>query len=1314
VCLNLAFLEDENMKKKIISLTILMMTVLLTLCIQAQTAGSIAGTVVDQNGEVVPNATVIARGQGGQEFTVSTGERGIYNIPAVPSGFYTVTISANGFKTSVTKNVKVDIGLPTTADIKLEVGDVRETVEVTGGGEVLQAQTASVGAVISQRQVLETPNMSRDALDLITLLPGTSTVGRPRSTSITGLPKAAISITIDGVDVQDNSNRSWDGFFAYIRPRLDAIEEVMVSTAVPGAESSGDGAMQVKFVTRRGTNSYRGGLFWQHRNTYLNANYWFNNRDLKPDPSTGKAPRNRIILNQYGGNFGGPLPFLNFGEGGPFFHSGKDRAFFFVNYEEFRQPSSFTRTRTVLTPEAQSGVFSYISGGQRQTVNLFQIAAQNNQLATPDPSVSNLLGRIQASVGSSGGTLTPVTNSPNRQFYSFMNSALDIRKFLALRFDFNLTPDNSLEFVFNRQKFEPTADFLRGLDPAFIGFPGYSYSAKPKSNTVALRSNFGKSVVNELRFGNSGGRQLIGTLSRDDFAFSGGFNLNLNTVGVTNPYPNFNIGYSIMSEPIYEITDSLTWLAGSHTINVGGQYKYIKSFESQTNWVVPVISFGVDASEGTAFSMFNAATLPGSTPQQQNEARNLYALLVGRINFYDQGAYLDESGRYVENGALTRELALRTYGLYAQDQWRIRPGLSVNFGLRWQPQESFVVKTGNAGRLESPDQIWGISGAGNIFKPGVMTGQAPRIVLYKPGEKIYPNDLNNFAPSFGVVWSPNYKGFLRSLFGEQGKSVIRAGFSRSFIREGSVQLMTPIRNNPGALLDISRAAFLGNLTVGTNLRDANNPNLTAPPFSPNPGFPLTLSGGAAVAIDPNIKTGYVDSFSVGYQRQLDRDSVIEIRYVGNRSHNIRRTKALNEVNTIENGFAAEFALAQANLYANLAAGRGASFAFFGAGTGTSPLPIMLAYFNARANYNPNNPAVYSPDNFTNSQLISLLSRNAPNPIGFVGSGAFEFNGLRRANAIANGLPANFFRVNPAVNMANILSDDARTWYDSAVFEFRRRLSDGLRVQASYVFSKAQSNAFASNENQRSDYTLREGGLDLAKNVQVFDIRHAFKLDATYELPFGRGKTFFSDAGRFANAFIGGWSIIPVVRWQSGSPFSLGNVQLVGMTKKELQNEIKVRKGPNVVTYLPDDIILNTQRAFDISVTSPTGYGTTFGGAPEGRFIAPAGYGNCIQRFTGECGFTNLILYGPDFFKFDVAVSKKFFIDERRNVELRATFLDAFNQPSFRVGGWVSDVVGVGVGGPTFGQLGSGSAYQDLTGTNNPGGRIVDFILRINF
>jgi hypothetical protein len=280
----------------------------------------------------------------------------------------------------------------------------------------------------------------------------------------------------------------------------------------------------------------------------------------------------------------------------------------------------------------------------------------------------------------------------------------------------------------------------------------------------------------------------------------------------------------------------------------------------------------------------------------------------------------------------------------------------------------------------------------------------------------------------------------------------------------------------------------------------------------------------------------------------------------------------------------------------------------------------------------------------------------------------------------------------------------------------------LRIQASYTFSKAQSNGYASSSVVFASYSLRPDGLKLAKNVQAFDIRHNFKFDATYDLPFGKGKTFFTGANGFVDALVGGWSLIPVIRWQSGSPFSFGNVQLVGMTKKELQKAIGVYKntvinGVEVVTYLPADIIVNTQKAFDISVanTANNGYGTTFGtGGPTGRFLAPAGYGNCIQRYAGECGFNNLIVYGPSYFKIDSTLIKKFRIGEKRSIELRVTALDLLNAPNFRVGGWGVDTVSVGVGGSTFGQMGNGSAYQDVSTTNDLGGRQIDLMLRIYF
>src|SRR5438876_5931485 len=339
----------------------LFVLVILTICGlpvfgQVTPTGSISGMVTDPNGAVVPNATVTAKNKAtGVERTATTSDSGTFSIPQVPTGIYLVTVQAtSGFKKSQVTDVKVDVGTPATVKVVLELGNPQETVTVVGGGELIQTQTATIGTTLTGRQITDIPTASRNALDLVLALPGTSTVGRPRQSSVNGLPKGALNITLDGMNVQDNLLKSNDGFFTYIRPRTDAISEVTVSTSNPGAESSGEGAFQIKFVTQGGGNKYHGGGYWYYRTPGLNANYWFNNRDLPPDPVTNRAPRTDIILNQPGFKIGGPISI-------PGLFKGKDKAFFFANYEEYRLPESTLRTRNVLSSAAQGGTYQFFS-----------------------------------------------------------------------------------------------------------------------------------------------------------------------------------------------------------------------------------------------------------------------------------------------------------------------------------------------------------------------------------------------------------------------------------------------------------------------------------------------------------------------------------------------------------------------------------------------------------------------------------------------------------------------------------------------------------------------------------------------------------------------------------------------------------------------------------------------------------------------------------------------------------------------------------------------------------------------------------------
>jgi len=412
------------MKRQMLSLTSLLPLVVICSTFsfgQVSSTGSLAGTVADPRGGVIPGATVkVKETATNQEFSAVTNSEGSFTIPSLNAGVYSATITAQGFKQAVVTDIKIDAGKASAIQISLEVGSTSETITVSGASaELIQSESSTVSTTLIGRQITEIPTASRDALDLVLTMPGTQTPGRPRTSTVNGLPKGSLNITLDGVNVQDNLLKSSDGYFTYIRPRTDAIDEVTVSTSNPGAESAAEGAVQIKFVTKGGTNEYHGGLYWYHRNPSLNANYWFNNALLPPDPRTGSAPRTRILLNQPGGKIGGPIVI-------PKLFNGRDRAFFFVNYEEFRLPEATLRQRTVLTEIARSGVFSYPTSSGVRTVNLYQLAAANSQTATPDPAVGALLAQIHQAVSGAG---LQTTSDPNYLNASFVNTGIQIRKF---------------------------------------------------------------------------------------------------------------------------------------------------------------------------------------------------------------------------------------------------------------------------------------------------------------------------------------------------------------------------------------------------------------------------------------------------------------------------------------------------------------------------------------------------------------------------------------------------------------------------------------------------------------------------------------------------------------------------------------------------------------------------------------------------------------------------------------------------------------------------------------------------------------------
>src|SRR5262245_22770441 len=328
---------------------------------QGSSTASITGVIVDTDGSIVPGADVAVKNLGTTEtFRTVSSSQGVFTVPSLITGTYTVTVSLQGFKTAVINNVVVNAGVPASVRATLEVGGLTEEVVVRARSALVQTQTATVATTLDTRQVSSLPLSTRNAADYIIFLPGVTTPDTTRNSIVNGLPQSTINMTLDGVNIQDNTLKTTDGFFAIVGPRLDAVEEITVTTAATGAEGTGGGATQIRYTTKSGANQFHGSVFNQYRSDALNANTWFNKRD--------GLPKAELLQNQPGFNLGGPIRLPGF--------DGRNRAFFFVNYEELHQPQDIRRLRQIFHPDAERGIFRYGTTQGVQAVNLFELAAR--------------------------------------------------------------------------------------------------------------------------------------------------------------------------------------------------------------------------------------------------------------------------------------------------------------------------------------------------------------------------------------------------------------------------------------------------------------------------------------------------------------------------------------------------------------------------------------------------------------------------------------------------------------------------------------------------------------------------------------------------------------------------------------------------------------------------------------------------------------------------------------------------------------------------------------------------------------------------
>jgi Carboxypeptidase regulatory-like domain/TonB dependent receptor len=1281
---------------------------------QGGATSSLSGVVVDTGGGVVPGATVVVKNTAtGSQFETISNTDGLFSVPAIAAGTYSVTVSLSGFKTAVINDLRVSIGQPVSVKATLEVGNLEETIVVQSSSDIVNTQTATISSTLNVDQINKMPMPTRNALNAVTFLPGVNTAGINRDSNFNGLPDSFVAITLDGVNNNDNFNKSTEGLFAMVTPRQDAIEAVTVTTAVGGADVGGHGAVSINFATRSGTNRFAGSAYEYFRAPELNTNYFFN--------ELSNLPTNDVKLNQYGFRQGGPIVL-------PGLYNGRGKAFFFFNYEELRLPNNVTRTRTVLNADAQRGIFRWEgANGQVLERDVLALAAGAGFVATPDPLTARILGEIRSAMGTTG-VVQPTTDR-NTQSYVWQSPGNQVEKQPVARLDYNLTDNHRISGVYNWQVVTRDPDHLNGDDVRFPGLTNYArYVSYRPFTSGTLRSTLSSNIVNELRGGIRWGPGYFGkedSSGAQTFSGADGFALDLsnnNDLNLTNWHQQNGLNWR--SAWSWNVDNTLNWQRGKHSMSFGTSLFFGNVWENAQT-VVPGITFDMAAND-PATALFSQANFPGASTAALGDAQDLFALLTGRVNSYTSQAVLGEaSGKYELLGTRRRAGRMNEFGVFAQDSWRITPTFTLNAGLRWDLQTPFTPVNDILSQSTFADAC-GVSGIGangdcNFYDPQAAGGRTPEFVAFGTGSTNYNTDWNNFAPNVGVAWRPNVQdGWLRGLLGDPEQATVRAGYSHAYDRQGMGVFTGQYGANPGSTLSLERSEANGLLVpAGTGqtwpllLRD--RARLPEPAPCPagviNAGcvpetvtYPIPVRSNRADSVNtfhPDIKIAYARSWTVSFQRALTRGTAIDIRYVGTRGVNQWTEINYNadeDRNIIDNGFFDEFQRAMGNLQANNAAGgsRAGSFKYFGPGSGTSPLPIYLAYFNASRD--TGNPDAYAGANWTNTTFAGRLNRHNPDPINAAED--LDTNQTRRDNAARAGLTPNFFVVNPAVNQSNVYESEAYSDYHALQVELRRRLSGGLQVNGSYQYAIEGG----------SSYQGRRYGRVMNPTANV---RHAIKMQWDYSLPVGRGRRFGGDMNRFAESVLGGWEFSGAGRVQART-VNFGNVQLVGMTVDELTDAYKWEVRPNptsgaqTVYYLPQDIIDNTRRAFSLSTTSANGYSSL--GAPEGRYFTPANSVDCIQLRAGDCAPRTLLVRQPFFTRFDIGLTKRFPIRNQVNFELRFDVLNVFDNVNFLPHSTAANN-SPGSGANIFT---TDQSYRDFNNQFDPGGRLGQIVVRLNW
>jgi hypothetical protein len=1212
----------------------------------------LGGTVTDASGAVIPGVAVTVTGiETGVETRTITNEAGAYQFPSLQSGKYRASAVLPGFQESKVESVTLGVGAQIRLNFTLVVSGGATNVEVAVADSPLLATTATIGGVITGKEILDLPLIDQSATSLA-LTQAQFAGGIGAGVSVAGGQTLSLLTTVNGISVSNTRLDRAGGLNSFqLTQSVDLVDEVKVVTSPADAES-GRALGQVQMIVRSGTNQFHGSVVDGLRNTALNANTFWNNLQ--------GLPRQDLKRNQYAARIGGPIR--------------KNKTFFFFLYAGNRQKTSAAATRTVLTEQARLGNFRFFPGAQNAnanatsnpTVDLKGTPIQPSTATGPlqsisvfnkDPNRPNAdpTGLVQKYVA-----MTPLPNDftvgdgLNTAGYTWQVPSFSNSDQFTGKIDHNFSPKHHINFVLTYQHdpYTSTAQIYPTVEAFGVSQMHAWFSS------LNLVSTLRPTLLNEFKAGlqhpdldQVGGTRAYPQVypKSNNVLFTPGFS------SFTSPIPG-NIDSELI-DPVYTVGDTLSWTHGRHAFKMGFQADAMSSnsFNINNNFV-PSITLGMGST-----AVQGITNIPGLVTQNQGLATNLLTDLTGSVASMTQGFGVADGKKpewipYPNRRAWHQKDA----SAFFKDDFKATSNLTLNLGLRW---DWAGVPWDRWGRTPMPvggfGGLFGISGtdfSNALWSPGASGGTLTQMQTVGPNSahpdlQLYKDYYKGFEPAVGLSWSIPYFG--------KDKTVLRAGYT--WTRPMSQSFLA---------IDGSVPSFGTSATVTavgpTFLNSVNLP--LSPTFSdPLQVWPINDKTQSISAYDPNFKPPVVQSFNVSLERQLTSTWTAAIRYVGNKSTHLVGGYNLNFANVFENGIleATNFTAQGGNapLFDKILMGINVPGAGVVNGATLTGSQALRAYTGTFAFLAGN--AASSLANFFNTSLSLQPTATA----------------VRGGLLTGAGLPANFVSVNPQYSNVNFRCACLNTFYNSGVVEIQKRFSKGLTFQTNFTWAKnMQLNGTGRNP--------RNWNQDRSQGGQKF----AYKASGTYQVPVGKGQRFLNSSSGVGSALgkvVGGWQLGGILTMSSGSYLSIGCGGSPTGGDNTCNALMDLPKDPGHIIKTSNGVLFYDPNVFG-QVNDPFCDTLTTKEGLQGRCAFKAMTYNGKMLFAnsaqGTMGSMNSVTNwrGPGIFDLDLNILRRFNVKEGITAEFRMDAIAATNTPHF-------NNPNLSINGTTFGRISAPSA-----------------------